>query len=283
MFKQATKLFLALVLTVAVSANTALADYQSVKAVDNSGTFGMSVEDFRDLCEVTDGAWDVVNGRHVCYCRDGEFNYPYGCPVSPHNDDYWYGDDDHYNNDRHPFYDLAGHPDEYYVLKLYDLGILKGYPDGAFRPDNSVTRAEMTKMALMAAKLNPQPCDEDRNQFFTDLDNWQAKWVNAAYRLDIVEGYSGYNSGVRLFKPNNLVNRAEGVKLVLSAFGRRPLDFDKTSFADATGWMVPWLEDAFRIGLIDHDYNGSFYPSQPMTRSTASKVIVKMLEYSGDI
>lgn len=303
--KKAISLLAGLSLAITLTANTALAD-TSVFAVNNDGTFGMGVDVFRDVCEVTGGVWDVVNGRHVCYCWEGEFNYPYGCPEVIEDDDYgvlpdldpgYYDDDYDYDYDdyyydryddrhddrRYPFWDLAGHPDENYILVLHDLGILEGYPDGTFRPDQPVTRAEMVKMVLMAAKLNPLECDEDRNKFFSDLDNWQAAWVNAAYRMDIVEGYSGYNSGVRVFKPNNWVNRVEGVKLVLASFGRRPLDFEKTSFTDAVEWMVPWLEDAYRIGLIDRDYNGRFYPAEPMTRGTAARVIVKMLQYSGDI
>lgn len=298
-----------LLLAFAITAPTALADdlqvfeYLPIQAtqvlyptlVDNSGTFGMSVDDFRDLCDDTDGEWDVVNGRHVCYCWEGDFDYLEGCPLVEYyydDDDYYYYDDYYYDdddydryrpNDRNKFYDLAGHPDEYYVLKLVDLGIIEGYLDGTFRPDQPVTRAEMVKMTMMAAKVTPINGDEDRNRFFADLDTWQAPWINAAYRLDIVEGFSGYNSGIRLYKPNTWVNRVEGVKLVLASFGRLPHDLEKTSFVDSEGWMVPWLEDAYRIGLIDSDYTGRFYPADPMTRGTAARVIVKMLQYSGDI
>jgi len=295
--KKAISLLVTLSLAVVLTVSTASAE-TPLYAVNNDGTFGMGVDVFRDVCDVTGGVWDVTNGRHVCHCWEGEFNYPYGCPEYIEEDDWYdpdYDDDDYYDDYYYdddyyddyyrepPFWDLAGHPDEFYILELYDLGILRGYPDGSFRPDQPVTRAEMTKMALMAAKLSPLECDEDRNKFFADLDNWQAPWINAGYRMDIVEGYSGYNSGVRLFKPNNLVNRVEGVKLVLASFGRRPLDFEKSSFTDAVEWMVPWLEDAYRIGLIDRDFNGRFYPADPMTRGVAARVIVKMLQYSGDI
>lgn len=314
--KKAALLLLTLSLSVGFTAPAALAsvydyyvwtpvDEVEPFPVDNSGTFGLPVEVFRDLCEDTDGEWDVVNGRHVCYCWEGEFNWPDGCPVidSWDDDDYYYEDpyfDDYYEPypedpyfedpyfedpyfENYPFYDLAGHPDEYYVLALVDMGIIQGYPDGTFRPDQPVTRAEMTKMAMMASKLEPINGDQDRNRFFIDLDYWQAPWVNAAYRLDIVEGFSGYDSGVRLFKPNVWVNRVEGVKLVLASFGRLPHDLEKTSFVDVQGWMVPWLEDAYRIGLIDRDYTGRFYPADPMTRGMAARVIFKMLQYAGDI
>jgi hypothetical protein len=322
--KKAALLLLTLSLSVGFTAPAALAsvydyyvwtpvDEVEPAPVDNSGTFGLPVEVFRGLCEDTDGEWDVVNGRHVCYCWEGEFNWPDGCPeVDPYfedpyfeddyyyedypndpyfEDDYYFEDDPYYDEDlntyyqkeNYPFYDLAGHPDEYYVLELMAMGIIQGYPDGTFRPDQPVNRAEMTKMAMMAARLEPINGDEDRKRFFSDLDNWQAPWVNAAYRLDIVEGFSGYNSGIRLFKPNVWVNRVEGVKLVLASFGRLPHDLEKTSFVDTEGWMVPWLEDAYRIGLIDRDYTGRFYPADPMTRGMAARVIFKMLQYAGDI
>lgn len=293
------------------------------QAVDNSGTFGLSVNDFRYMCMDTGGKWDIVSGRHVCYCPAGEFNYPFGCPkvvtvvqenhyyepgpggyvpegsqqqaqfqqqAQPQNSHGTHGNYDNYGNhgNHNPlpdksYWDTAGHPDEYYIRVLTRLGIIEGYPDGSFRPDQPVTRAEMAKMALMSAKLTPVPCDEDRFRFFSDLDTWQAPWVNAGYRMDIIEGYSGYHSGVRLFKPNNHVNRAEGVKLVLASFGKRPLDFDKISFVDVHDWMVRWVEDAYRIGLINDSPGMRFYPAMPMTRAKAARVIVKMLQYAGDI
>lgn len=271
-------------------------DSYPTPSVDNSGTFGLSVEDFRYMCDYTGGEWDVVSGRHVCYCPEGEFNYPFGCPAVTYpepdydygyDDDYGYEDDyyDDYDDDYYynGFDDIGGHPYERYIEELASLGIIKGYSDGSFRPNAPVTRAEMAKMVLMAANLEPLECDEDRNRFFTDLDSWQAPWVNAGYRMDIIEGYSGYNDGVRLFKPNNYVNRVEGVKLVIASFGRKPLDIWKTSYTDVYDWMVPWIEDAYRIGLIDGPSNGRFYPGDPMTRGMAAKVIVKMLQYSGDI
>ena len=270
-------------------------------AVDNSGTFGLSVENFRYICTDTGGEWDVVSGRHVCYCAEGEFNYPFGCPevILPnylseptypseptYNSSSDYNYDNSYNSyDYNGFWDLEGSEYEWYVGELASLGIITGYSDGSFRPNEPVTRAEMAKMVLMAANLETLPCDEEKNRFFADLDDWQAPWVNAGYRLDIIEGYGGTESGVRLFKPNNNVNRVEGVKLVLAAFGRMPRGYThvSTRYTDVYDWMVLWIEDAYRIGLIDESPNGRFYPGDAMTRGVAAKIIVKMLQYSGDI
>ncbi len=275
-------------------------DPYPVQSVDNSGTFGLSVENFRFMCTDTGGEWDVVNGRHVCYCPSGEFNYPFGCPevVVPnepdyqetpdYEDDYHDGYNDSYEEEDYEykgFWDTGGHPYEWYIKELAKQGIIKGYGDGSFRPDAPVTRAEMAKMVLMAANLQPLPCDKERNRFFADLDSWQAPWVNAGYRMDIIEGYGAQHSGIRLFKPNNYVNRVEGVKLVLASFGRRPTGYGHYShrYTDVYDWMTLWIEDAYRIGLIESSPNDRFYPGDPMTRGMAAKVIVKMLQYSGDI
>jgi len=43
----------------------------------------------------------------------------------------------------HPFSDIAGHWAEAYIEELNDQGITGGYPDGTYRPENLVTRAEM--------------------------------------------------------------------------------------------------------------------------------------------
>jgi hypothetical protein len=283
--------------------------------VENDGLFGMEADEFRQMCVDTGGEWDIVSGRHVCYCESGgEFNYPYGCPegglqdMLPPLEEYYPGDEygnnnDSYNNggsyndqnyddeqNYYPpvqeipvFYDLHGHWAEGYIYQLAMLGIISGYPDGTFRPEQPVSRAEMLKMCMMAAGVMPIPGDEDRNRFYSDLDNWQAPWVNAAYRMDIADGYTGPYSGIRLFKPNNPVNRAEAVKLVLTSFGRYPINYDKITYTDVTGWMIGWVEDAYRIGLIGDEPNQRFYPGRNMTRAEAAKIIVKMLQYAGDI
>jgi len=271
--------------------------------VNNDGLFGMEVKDFRLMCYDTGGEWDVVAGRHICYCPAGEdFTFPYGCPIvvaKDHYDDgndyyydgddyyYYYGGDDdndydsdhYYNSGNGDYWDIDDHWAREYIIELSRRGIIRGYSDGSFRPDNPVTRAEMTKMVLMAAHTRLLRGDTLRTRFFADLDNWQAVWINAAFRNDIVEGYTGPAAGIRNFKPNNYVNRVEGIKLVLAAFGRRPLDFEKASFRDVEEWMIPWVEDAYRIGLIKDTHDMRFCPADNMTRGMAAAVIVRMMNY----
>ena len=46
--------------------------------------------------------------------------------------------------------DIIGHWAQYYIQPLVDSGIINGYPDGTFKPDNPITRAEFCKIVIGA-------------------------------------------------------------------------------------------------------------------------------------
>ena len=61
--------------------------------------------------------------------------------------------------------DIAGHLDEKYVVGYSDLGLVSGYPDGTFRPDATLTRAEAT---VLFGKLN-LPAINGKQADFRDI------------------------------------------------------------------------------------------------------------------
>ena len=61
-----------------------------------------------------------------------------------------------------------------YVAELVNKGVLAGYEDGSFRPDDTVTRAEWAKIMVLAAGL---PVN-DYNVYFTDMyDHWASESI----------------------------------------------------------------------------------------------------------
>lgn len=90
------------------------------------------------------------------------------------------------------------------------LGILSGYNDSTFRPNNSVTRAEALKIVLEANKVQPQnaPGLQYRDVATTD---WFAPYVNTAYQTGLVKGYADGT-----FKPYQPITRAEAAKIISS-------------------------------------------------------------------
>ena len=55
----------------------------------------------------------------------------------------------------YPFSDAGSHWAQGYIQALYNAGILGGYPDGTFRPDAKITRAEAAKMVNAALGRTP--------------------------------------------------------------------------------------------------------------------------------
>ena len=88
-------------------------------------------------------------------------------------------------------------------------GILDGYGDGTFRPDNTMTRAEFAATVVRALGLTPAAVD-----VFTDVapDDWHAKYVGTAFTYSIVKGV-----GNDLFNPDGTISRQEAAVMVARA------------------------------------------------------------------
>jgi len=107
------------------------------------------------------------------------------------------------------FTDVAPGSDFYeYVETAHLRGIINGYPNGTFRPNNPVTRAQAAKMLALAEGwqiVNPP------NPTFPDVtpDNWAYGYVETAVSHGIVGGY-----GDGTFSPNAIVTRAQLSKML---------------------------------------------------------------------
>ena len=75
------------------------------------------------------------------------------------------------------FSDISGHYAENVINKYADSGIISGYPDGTFKPDNSVTRAELAKILVGAFDLQ-----ETNALDYADVDSsaWYYSYLERA-------------------------------------------------------------------------------------------------------
>ncbi len=108
------------------------------------------------------------------------------------------------------FTDMRGHWSEGLIQRASDLGMVKGYPDGTFRPDATMTREEMS---VMVARVLRAPDTIDFNQsFFPDVSPLSNTWSNQAIITLAVHGVlDGYPDGT--FRPERLVRRSEAAKM----------------------------------------------------------------------
>lgn len=118
-----------------------------------------------------------------------------------------------------PFKDLADtHPSYQAIIQLYYRGVVGGYPDNTFRPDNKVNRAEFAKMLAEASDVDYAALPAvDMTNCFNDLRNdpgaWYVPSICAAKYKGWVNGYASGDYGVL----NNIV-KAEALKIVMKAF-----------------------------------------------------------------
>lgn len=158
------------------------------------------------------------------------------------------------------------HPALTEIMALRSRGILQGYPDGSFRPDTTLNRAELSK--LLIAGLHTEE-DKNESSCFPDVKNeWFARYVCAAKRLKWVNGYPDLT-----FKPANTVNRAEAMKIIISSITS---DF---SFAarlpdDVTvdEWYAQYVGKAVGMGIVTER---RFEPAKPLTRADAAVYIYR--------
>lgn len=97
------------------------------------------------------------------------------------------------------------------------IGVIKGYDDGLFRPEQNITRAEATSLLMRCAN------NLSKTNSNTQLSDINAHW---AYN-DIIKAIDGniidgYPDGT--FRPNDYISRAEVAKITNKLLGREPLN-----------------------------------------------------------
>ena len=99
-----------------------------------------------------------------------------------------------------------------HIGTLASVGIIVGYPDGTFRPGNSITRAELATIASKFDKLSPFV----DNSFSDITGHWANQYINSAAQKGWVNGYPDGT-----FKPDQAITRAEFMTLVNNVLERR--------------------------------------------------------------
>ena len=166
--------------------------------------------------------------------------------------------------------------DAYYdaVNDLYDLGVVQGYEDGTFRPENVTNRAE-----FLAFIINSLGVTQDLSGYkncFPDVTNqWYASYVCYAEAQDWVTGYSD-----GLFRPEQTVNKVESIRMVVSAFGfSKTEEMEEGMFLDLEdgSWYELFVNVAYHFGLIDLPEDKMLFPASGMTRGELAEMLVKAL------
>lgn len=138
------------------------------------------------------------------------------------------------------------------ISTLSNMGIIDGYPDGSFRPNAGITRAEFAKIAVSFFKDNVRETIGDR---FSDIHGkWYTEYVNLANELAIVNGYPDGT-----FRPDNKIIRAESMTIVNNTLRRTPCKEGLLPVSEMITWpdnaASAWYYEAVQEATNSHEYS----------------------------
>lgn len=180
-------------------------------------------------------------------------------------------------------------PEEYTfykdIMELSAEGIINGYEDGFFRPDEKITRGQMAKFVRKANGFALAPCPDvtwppqfsdvpTNHPFYHDIETLRCNRV-----------VNGYADGT--FRPDQYVSRAEATKYIINGTIKKAnLNRDVNIFWSIVPVQFPdvprdhtFFRYIFLASYSDKAISGypdgTFRPDEPMTRGAMSKVVNK--------
>ena len=163
------------------------------------------------------------------------------------------------------FGDVSGHWAESYIEKWVYNEKINGYPDGTFKPDANITRAEYVK--LLASLLPNMPYGED--VLYEDVleGNWFYKSVQKLITVGALK-----NTG--LFRPSETINRLEVMTLAAKAFSME--SEAELTFADAAEIpddAKPYVSALVEMGIVSGYEDNTIRPLRSVTRAEVIKIL----------
>lgn len=176
------------------------------------------------------------------------------------------------------FFDISYHRYESHISSLKEKGIIEGFRDNTFHPEQKIQRAEALKIILEAKKyidteseihedLSSLQSFHNRSLDFLDTRHLTQffPYIRYAKKNEIVKGYPNGN-----FYPEVNIPLAEGIKILLKTFDI-PIWESETPFP----WYKSYMDKAFETGLIP---NGLYFYDHPLTRGEFCYIVSTLLK-----
>ncbi|OPX84737.1 MAG: Cellulosome-anchoring protein precursor [Pelotomaculum sp. PtaB.Bin104] len=177
------------------------------------------------------------------------------------------------------FNDVQDHWAKGYIGQLSDAKVISGYPDGAFRPEDNITRAEFIKALVISRSFPLRPA---ANPTFTDVNayHWHYPYIETAVAAGVIIPSDYVQSA---FNPDGPITRVDAAMFLSRSLG---LEEESTYTGFDDGYQIPgelrgYIRAAKERGLIAGYPDGTFRPWNPITRSEASAILVRYIYEQG--
>lgn len=162
--------------------------------------------------------------------------------------------------------DISTHWARADISHLSRIGIVKGYSDYAFRPNQAITRSQFASLLIRSLNRTGTYPSRSSTNPFTDLrsSHWAYSDMLKAYKMGILKGYP--NSRI---KPDQYITRSEMAVMVARAKNLYTYRHSYSSFTDvrSSHWASPAIESLYSRAWVKGDNYSRFRPNAYATRA----------------
>ncbi len=171
------------------------------------------------------------------------------------------------------------------IKQLSEQSVVVGYPDGSFKPDENVTRAEFASMAIKALGQENATVAQPVN--FKDINKnfWAYNAIQKAIYFDLI---SNPDKGEK-FRPYDSVSRAEALSIAVNALTTEQISEQKAKYVlskvykdsnDIPSWFIVAAGKAEILGMVvcSPDKAGIMEAERPATRAEVTAILYNMME-----
>src|ERR1700730_11775475 len=161
------------------------------------------------------------------------------------------------------FSDIQGNWAQTQIEKWAGKRLVIGYPDGTFRPDNRVTRAEFVTMVNRA--FIPNKTESSSNYKDVSMTQWYYHEVAIAKQQGYITGYP--DGG---FQPNNYITNQEVAVILARLFAADPKNLKDLNFTDKNqiqSWAYTAVQKVTTYQLMNGYKDGTFQPNHEISRA----------------
>lgn len=171
------------------------------------------------------------------------------------------------------FVDIENHWAKESIISLYQNGIISGYDDYTFRPEQEITRGEVANILSQALNLT-----DSGNVSFSDV-NQEHKYASDIAKVYNAKILTGYNDNT--FRPEKNIRRDEVVVVLAKAFKVPISQNNESAFRDVNTQTTGFYEinTFYKYGLLDDFiFDNSFRPREFVTRAEFVILVDRLLK-----
>lgn len=158
------------------------------------------------------------------------------------------------------------------IEKMVNCGVLNGYSDGSFKPNQAITKAEFSKIMVMALNLSGENGKDYKD---VSTSNWAHRYIK-------IMGEYFYKNDSQYFYPNEAINRANASYVMVEVLGLADENIKPEESAKYSDFIFDWakhhVDVAYKYKIMSGNKDGTFNASGNLTRAQVAQLICNVLD-----